>query len=253
MGFLSVRNIVIYGIPSTATEQRQNDAMPRDPSLEVWGVNEAHRFLPDGVQVSRMFQLHARDWREADRAFMYSNGKRLPPYMNRDCFGRNKAHVEYLRTCGVPVYCQQVWDDIPTSVRYPFEDVTASVGIPLPPEGIKRLWATSSFGYMLALAIHEHLSGQPVAKLYMVNCELPMGTNRERRWEWPNLAYYLGLASGLGIEVVLSSAGTSLLSAPHYALECRPHAGDADHWLVPGESGVVYADGVYRLGTVKRG
>lgn len=264
-----MRNIVIYGIPSTATEQRQNDAMPRE-NVEVWGVNEAHRFLPEGVSISRMFQMHVRDWREADRAFTHSNGKRLPPWMNRDCFGRNKAHVEYLRTCGVPVYGQQVWADIPTSVRYPFEGVTKFVGIPLPPNGIKRLWATSSFGYMLALAVAEHMQatahsvdfpgyGGMVRRIYMVNCELPMGTGRERLWEWPNLAYYLGLATGLGIEVVLSPAGTSLLSAPHYALDCRPHAGDADHWLLPGSPGVVEADGVYRLGTaqpeyrVKRG
>lgn len=249
---------------------------------EIWAVNEMHRHLGDR-KPSRVFQMHVRDWREREREYLLGGAKGvLPGSLGHDCFGRNEEHVTYLRTCGVPVYGQQVWPDIPTSVRYPFEQVTEAVGIPLPPSGNKRLWATSSFGYMAALLLTEHktcerhieveamdhtdstgrviaqghrirsVSEQSVEELICIGIELPTGTNREKLWEWPNFAYYLGLATGLGITVTLPSSGTSLLSAPHYALGGHPYPMEADHWHYPGHAGVVVdeEDGVYRLGTV---
>ena len=251
-----MRRVCFLGLASTPLEHAQlEEEIPAD--MEIWVVNEAHWALADR-KPSRVFQLHVRDWRESERRYL--NGGALPLGHHTDCFGRNDAHVEYLRTCGVPVYGQQVWGDIPTSIRYPFDDVANTVGIPLPPDGHKRLWATSSFGYMAALLLAEHKNGQlgsrfprgdAVDELKLVGIELPLGTQRERLWEWPNFAYYLGLATGLGINVTLPSCGTALLSAPHYALDGHPVVHEADHWWVPGYAGVVYdeEDQVYRLGT----
>ena len=247
------RRICIFGgaVRPGAVAEIPDDA-------EIFCVNEMHCHL-EGRKPSRVFQLHVRNWRERERRYLEGGAEgTLPDHLDADCFGRNQEHVEYLRTCGVPVYGQQVWDDIPTSVRYPFEAVTEAVGIPLPPDGNKRLWATSSFGYMAALAIAEHgvFIGQvgeigPIEELICIGIELPTGTQRERLWEWPNFAYYLGLATGLGIKVVLPSSGTSLLSAPHYALGGHPYPQEADHWWMPGYPGIIFDpdDGVYRLGT----
>ena len=242
------RNIGIFGVAASPLEKEQAAAhFPSD--LEVWAVNEAHRHMPADIKIARMFQLHVRDWRESERRYLYSNGKDLPPGVDPDCFGRDNAHVEYLRTCGVPVYGQQVWPDIPTSVRYPFEEVTEAVGIPLPPKGVKRLWATSSFGYMAALLLTEHRNGDPVSAIYLAGVELPTGSERERAWEWPNFAYYLGLMTGGGIKVVLQR-GSALLSAPHYALGGHPFPQEADHWWAPGYALVIPDDdGTYYLGT----
>lgn len=213
-----------------------------DLATEFWCANESHR----SVDVpSRIFQVHPRDWRERERRFLYKND--LPEGVDPDCFGRNTEHVEYLRTCGVPVICQQRWDDIPTSEVYPFAAVRGAVGIPLPPNGLKRLWATSTFGYMAALALTEHLNGDRIAKLGLAGIELPKGTDRERKWEWPNLAYYLGLAVGCGIEIVLPRCGTTLLSAPLYAIDNHPQPGDMDHWWGPGEIVVTKEDDVWGL------
>ena len=238
------------------------------PDVEIWAANEMYQALgprkPD-----RVFQMHVRDWREAER--VYLNNGRLPAGHDPDCFGRDHEHVDYLRTCGVPVYMQRDWSsEIPTCVVYPFEQVTEAVGIWLPPHGNKRLWATSTFGYMMALLLTEHLgSGPPpennienwldrlakaaVSEIMLYGIELPLGTQRERLWEWPNLAYYLGLATGLRINVTLPQVGSSLLSAPHYALDGRPEPGDPDHWNYQGYPAVVYDDDAayYRLGTYK--
>lgn len=247
-----MRRVCFLGTAASALERAQlADEIPTD--AEIWAVNEARL---EGRRPDRVFQLHVRDWRESERRYL--NGGRLPKGRDHNCFGRNHEHVDYLRTCGVPVYGQQGWEDIPTSVRYPFELVTEAVGIPLPPFGNKRLWATSSFGYMAALLIMEHkeqpsLDGQafPVSELLLYGIELPLGTRREQFWEWPNLAYYLGLAAGLGIKLTLPSCGSSLLSAPHYALGGHPRVNEADHWWVPGYAGVIYdsEDDVMRLGT----
>ena len=247
-----MRRICILGVAINALELEQLAELDgRD--MEIWAVNEAFKGLPDGRIPDRIFQLHVRNWREADRSFLYSNGKRLPPSMNRNCFGRNKAHVEYLRTCGVPVYTQKAWEDIPTATVYPFETVQEAVGIPLPPDFKKRLWATSSFGYIGALLLTEHLKGQRVDEVLVLGCELPMGTQRERLWEWPNFAYYLGMMRGMGIHVILPVSGTSLLSAPHYALGGHPKPLEADHWLYPGNLGIIEdtLDGTWRLGTAR--
>ena len=243
------RRVLFLGTAAAPLEQDPIAGVYDYRDAEVWVVNEAHRSLPEGMAASRVFQLHVRDWREAERRYLYSNGRELPPGCDPGCFGRNEQHLDYLRTCGVPVYGQHLWPDIPTSTRYPFEAVEAAVGIPLPPDGIKRLWATSSFGYMAALLLTEHLRGEAVEEWLLYGIELPMGTGRERLWEWPNLAYYLGLATGYGITVTLPAAGSSLLSAPHYALGGRPFPQEADHWHIPGHLTVVEDGGVYRLGT----
>lgn len=271
-----MRRICLLGVAASALEHDQLAEIPAD--AEIWAVNEAHRGLGDrklNPEKDRVFQLHVRNWRESERRYLNDSpkGMALPEGCDTDCFGRNNEHVEYLRTCGVPVYGQQVWTDIPTSIRYPFETVTKAVGIRLPPEGNKRLWVTSSFGYMAALALTEHLEAgrlweekrlagvvypileefdeARVENLLLVGIELPLGTTRERLWEWPNFAYYLGLATGFGIKITLPSTGTSLLSAPHYALDGHPYPQEADHWFAPGYSGVVYDphDDTLHLGT----
>ena len=249
-----MRRICILGVASNDLEKEQLKEQLTEldgGDTEIWAVNEAYRGLPEGRKADRVFQLHVRNWREADRSFLYSNGRRLPSSMNRNCFGRNKAHVDYLRTCGVPVYTQKQWEDIPTATVYPFERVREAVGIPLPPEWRKRLWATSSFGYMAALLITEHLDGQKIDEVLVLSCNLPLGTMRERIWEWPNLAYYLGLMKGMGIRIILPVSGNALLSAPHYALDGRPKPLDADHWMMPGVPGVIddKTDGTWHLGT----
>lgn len=244
------RRICFLGLAASALDDDGPLEIPDD--VEIWAVNEAHRGL--GARIpTRLFQLHVRNWREAERRYLNSaHCDALPEGLDPDCFGRNRAHVDYLRTCGVPVYGQQVWPDIPTSIRYPFETVEAEVGIPLPPSGKKRLWATSSFGYMAALALTEHQTREiDISELILSGIELPLGTQRERLWEWPNFAYYLGMAAGLGITITLPSRGTSLLSAPHYATDGHPYPGDPDHWWAPGPAGVIWdaESSIYRLGT----
>lgn len=221
------------------TYPRETDwPLTMDPGVEFWAANEAVS-LPFPGGVNRVFQLHPRDWREAERRFL--SGGELPAGLDPDCFGRTAGHVERLRACAAPVYCLEAWPDLPTAVVYPFGAVMAKMGVP--PLG--KLYATSTFGYMMALALSEHLEawsaegrGEPspqarISEIRLSGIELPLGTLRERVWEWPNLAYYLGLAVGLGITITLPPGGSSLLNAPLYAVESPFLPDDPDHWWQP--------------------
>lgn len=211
-------------------------ALEMEPGVEFWAANEAGSMpLPGGAHY--VFQLHPRDWREAERRFL--NGGELPAGIDPNCFGRSAAHVEMLRASTVPVYCQADWADIPNARIYPFDEVGELLGVP--PDG--RLWATSTFGYMLALALYQHTYGPKIAEIRLAGVELPIGTMRERVWEWPNLAYYLGVAAGWGIKISLPPTGSSLMNAPLYAVESPFVPNDPDHWWSPaGSLGLVEID-----------
>lgn len=238
---MSRRHICLLGTHPTFCPED----IPDGDDVEVWAANEAHKLAPE--RISRIFQLHPRNWREDERRYL--NGGTLPPGLDANCFGRNQQHVDYLRSCGVPVYMQQRYVDIPTCTVYPFDVVRDSIGVALPPHGKRRLWATSTFGYMMALLLTELSCTIDVEELWLAGIELPLGTWRERTWEWPNLAYYLGVASGRGIAIKLPQRGSSMLSAPHYALGHHPRPWQPDHWSVVGGMALVDdADGTTRLG-----
>lgn len=218
-----------------------NWPLEMEPGVEFWAANEAiSKPFPGGL--ARAFQLHPRNWREAERRFL--NGGELPLGCDPDCFGRSAAHVEALRACQVPVNCIQKWDDIPTAVEYPRQLIADMLGVPTP-DG--RLYATSTFGYMMALALFEHTMPSPmeVAEIRLAGMELAIGTARERAWEWPNLAFYLGMAHALGIKITLPPGGTSILNAPLYAVDGPFLPEDPDHWW--GANGSLRLDGEGRM------
>lgn len=217
-------------------------ALDMELGVEFWAANEAVSMpFPGGCHY--VFQIHPRDWREGERRFL--NGGELPFGIDPDCFGRSASHVDMLRASLCPVICQEIWPDIVTSTRYPFVPVATVLGVP--PNG--RLWATSTFGYMLALALYEHIvTGEAISEIRLAGVELPIGTLRERIWEWPNLAYYLGMAAGLGIKITLPPDGSSLMNAPLYAVESPFLPNDPDHWWSPaGTLDVVRVDGGYGI------
>lgn len=193
---------------------------------EVWTLNETVEQLerlgdvllkPTPV-LSRTFQIHVRNWREPERELC--NGA-LPEGRDHDSFGRGQRHVDWLRNCGIPVYCRVKWQDIPTCVVYPFERVRQAVGPWNRAEPSRRdLYLTNTACYMVALALTEHLEGQTVKKLHLAGVEL--NGFRERYAERMCLEYYLGMAEGMGIKVLRSPYGVGILEGPLYGKTAWP-------------------------------
>lgn len=132
--------------PSSARERRpkccivgftdhKKDAPFGDPSFEIWGLNEMHRYI-EPEKFARWFEVHKRADLDAD-----------------------KQHIETLANMPIPVYMQEHYDDIPPSFAFPKEAVEADVGS----------YMTSSIAWQMGLAIHEgfeeiHIYGVDMAQ-----------------------------------------------------------------------------------------
>ena len=82
----------------------------------------------------------------------------------------NKRHYEWLKALTVPVYMRKRYDEFPTSIAYPFDDIYKMTGSLR--QGMFELeeikYFTSSISYALALAI---LQERPQLDIYGVELE----------------------------------------------------------------------------------
>lgn len=134
-------------------------------STELWGMNVNHKFMK---RWDRWFQLHPETWE------------------GRPFYGRAPEHVEFLKTCGVPLYMNYPLPDFPTAIAYPEEEVAKSIG---------RRYMTSTVANAMALAIHEEVDE---ILIYGVN----LASNTEYVEQRPCAEWLTGLAEGRGIKVV---------------------------------------------------
>ena len=112
-------------------------------------------------------------------------------------------HYGWLQTnTTVPVYMQDVYPDVPMSVRYPLDDVCSGLNF-------NKRYFTSSVAYALALAAHL-----PYKRVEVYGVE--METDTEYRYQRDGVTFWLGIAIGRGKEVI---AHCSMFDAPMYGYE----------------------------------
>lgn len=123
------------------------------------------------------------------------------PVIWRNPGNRNDPkHYEWLKSGNTPVVLmQEKYEDVPNSRRYPLEDVLK----------LGRKYITSSAAYSIAFGIVE---GYQRIEIYGVEME----TNTEYQHQRPGVAYWVGLAEGMGIEVDFHG---NLLDCPLYGYE----------------------------------
>jgi hypothetical protein len=161
---------------------------------DVWGMNELHRipwFLVDGC--TAWFQLHHKDiftqeleavdhwgWLQEKRAF--------------------------------PIYMQREYDDVPSSVKYPLRKVRGELmGNLYRGEGSILNLYSSTFNYQMALALYL---GYERIELYGIE----MLGEGEYSWQRECLAFWVGKATTMGVEIWLPEA-CALFDHPLYAYE----------------------------------
>lgn len=159
------------------------DAPYDDDAWEIWGLNEAWKYLP---RWDRWFELHKREIfaKEGDRD--------------------QAAHVVWLQQQPAddrPIYMLQRFPDIPASRSFPLQELTEAF-FPDQPAGY---W-TSSVSYMLALAIAE---GFQEIGLYGID----LASETEYAYQRPAAEYLIGVARGMGRTVTIAP-GSALLKAP---------------------------------------
>lgn len=129
---LTKPNVALIGFAGTSRHLAPYD----DQTWECWSLNEAHR-QPWMKRLTRWFQIHQKwDWQK----------------MNNESY---REHREWLtKDHPFPIYMLEKYSEVPSSVRYPLEDVIAKLVPNVKRGDAVNEYFTSSFAWMCALALY---------------------------------------------------------------------------------------------------
>lgn len=179
------KSVALYGFASATREgvwQSQAD--------EIWSVVWAYNYnIP---RLDRLFEMHP----------VWLQAKSQKPE-----FQKARDHWAWLQAnTSIPVYMLELRPEVPQAVRYPIEGVSELV----PPSRRRKVF-TSSFDYLMALAIYE---GYQRIECY----GFEMGSDTEYRYQREGAAYWIAQCDARGIELVLPDK-TALLKNKLYGYE----------------------------------
>jgi hypothetical protein len=151
----------------------------KENNVEIWGLNEAHLygFMP---RWDRWFQMHKEDY-----------------LLKNETLDGRSGHLPWLQTNHEkPIYTLFKYDWIPSSVEFPLVDVSKELLGTFYRGNTRVKYFTSSFAYMLALAIYE---GFERIELYGFDMDL-----LSQYWLQRACAeFWMGVATGKKIELYI--------------------------------------------------
>lgn len=154
-----------------------------DKSFEVWGINDLYT-AKDVKRWDRWFQLHGPGYGTVTGRTTLE--EMYGEYKKWDC----------------PVYMWKPVKEVPSSVQFPFKELVERFGD----------YFNNTISWLIAFAIHE---GFKEIHVYGVD----MATHSEYSHQRPSCEYFIGLAQGMGIKVVLPPETTLLKTKYLYGLE----------------------------------
>lgn len=192
------KRVAIIGFASSSRDQ----APYADESFEIWSLNHAYTHVP---RWDRWFEVHPKAHFQRDllRDGMPQDGKRHMDWLKQEPAG------------GRPIYCQEHYDDIPASVRFPREEINEwlrknggqELEQALPDGFFVDDYYTSTPAEMLALALYEGFEEIHLYGIDMLQAE-------EWGYQRSGCEYYVGFARGRGIKVYIPQ--TSALCKANY-------------------------------------
>jgi hypothetical protein len=162
---------------------------------DIWVFNEALAIQPHIKKADAVFQMHAEAiWRN--------------PHNRND-----SNHAAWLKSGETPlIYMQDVYPDVPKSVRYPLQDICQALLPAFSWHGIDKQgdkYFSSTFCYALALGIHQ---GYKTIEVHGAEME----TDTEYKYQRDGVTFWLGIAIGRGVKV---KAYTKIFDFPLYGYE----------------------------------
>ena len=160
-----------------------------DPTWELWAHASCRHLCPRDPDL--LFDLHPPElWRDSKK-------KTWDPH-----------YLTWITANRVPIMMQQVYPDVPASLKYPFETMITE---------FPRGYMANHVTYMIALALMEG-----VTHIALFGCDY--NTNSEYGPQRGSTEYWLGVAEGRGVQVALPP-GCDLLDKPHllYGYESHPN------------------------------
>ena len=160
-----------------------------DERVTIWGVNEAHRH-------KTAYMKRWDGWLQLHERWDFTKGSSIA----------TKEHWEWLQQeHDFPIYMQQHWDDIPSSVEYPLDEIRQAFpgAVELLPTGeeLARDYYTSTFAYMCALAMLEIEKQDLPGRIEVYGFD--MATWTEFQYQKGSTEFWIGYARGRGIEVTV--------------------------------------------------
>jgi hypothetical protein len=165
------------------SESSRHLAPINDPEFEIWSCNHCYRFIERG---DVWFELHDHE----ELSVKY--GENWPEYK------------KWLQEQTMPLYMQKVHPDFPSSLEYPLEEMVDKFAFneSYKAEGGRKERKNASFqstlSYMLALAMESDPAPKEI-HIYGVD----MIIDSEWGFQRHNLYYFLGVAQGRGIKLVI--------------------------------------------------
>lgn len=196
---------------------------------EYWCWNEIGSLKDDrpgywAQRVDLLLQIHAAPiWRNHNNL----NHGRHQKVMDGT---QSNSHYDWLqRPHEFPIYMQDHYDDVPSSVKYPKEEIVKAL--------LPNVWRdvagdvsqvenfTSSTAYAIALAIYQ-------GKKQIEISGIEMTSDTEYVRQRPGVYFWLGIAAGRGINVVLHSpllmnekpygyTGEVVIQRQEFEMSCR--------------------------------
>jgi hypothetical protein len=160
---------------------------------EVWCMNEMHGIHWCEVDnVTRWFQMH--DKSSFTKEHKHNHWKWL-----------QEEH-------DFPIYMLKNYDDVPNSIPYPLREIQNELigNFYRGEEKMKKLFS-STMNYQVAQALHERFERIEIYGIEMLG-------KGEYGWQREAIAFWIGKADGMGIEVWMPEA-CSLLMQPLYGYE----------------------------------
>lgn len=187
-----MKTVALVGFASTT-----RDAVQQSKADEIWTLNWAYKykFIP---RIDRLFEMHP--------IWAY-DGIEKPEYI------KPIQHWKWLHNPHpFPIYMLHQLPQVPSCIRYPIEDVTEYIfGRRLLSGDNPSDFYSSSFDYMLALAIYEKWD-----RIELYGFE--MGSLTEYRYQREGSAFFIGNAIGRGITVQRQS-NSVVLKTKRYGYE----------------------------------
>lgn len=150
---------------------------------DIWALNGVYNMidLENISNITRWFDLHSLEVIKAEP----------------------RGYFEWYKTCKIPVYTIEVNEEMPSSVKYPLDEIL---------KRFPRKYFTNTVSYMIALAIYE---GYTNISIFGVDMQRGAEYSDQR----PSCEYFIGYAEGLGINVYIPPQSDILYCPYLYGFE----------------------------------
>lgn len=184
------KKICIMGFAPSSRDLAPFNEMDENgkPVWEIWGENNLYNYIP---RVDVLFQMH--DLEEVKRYGVINSDR--GQYNGSD-------HYKWLKEAKIPIVMQDHYPDIPYSAKYPLEEMNSF---------FEDYW-TNSISYMIAMAV---LAGPDEICIYGVD----MARGSEYTEQRASVEYFIGVAKGAGIKVIVPNECDLLKSFTRYGYQ----------------------------------